>query len=1189
MVRKHHFVSRVNTIAHHMDHRGRDAHSASSPRGHRTGNQFNAHGGTQNISTGDGVQLPGATVYGNVNVIHSSPNAIISEAGQSRKERENQTLRLLDTSLYRDRKDRNPAPVLGTCEWFVSHDLFRTWQGEEASSKILWVSADPGCGKSVLTKHLVDSVLRSTETSTVCYFFFKDDFEDQRNIVKALCCLLHQLFKQKGTLLSDELLHQFDISGQRIASSFVELWETLVKVAEDNANHEIICLLDAVDECEVNGRNQLSKALCELYGTTNRSSKLKFLVTSRPYREIGLGFQPLDALNLPVIHLSGESDVEMKKIVREIDLVIRERVKTIKALQNLKSAEEDSLLQQLRRVPNRTYLWVHLTLDLIERALDIDKKKIRQITSQLPQTINEAYDQILSKTCDPQKATKVLHLIIAARRPLTLEEMILALTLDEEHRCYDDLDLDSEARFRGKIRDICGLVTIIDSKIFLLHQTVKEFLVPKSVSHSTSELRWKWSIHPHESHLAITKVCVWYLLLQDLETTFFRETQHISKYIRDHVFIEYSANHWADHFRELHPGTQKSMMKSILRICDDTSGCHWKWFRIYWECSHTNTPFPLIFTSLMTASYFGLEVIVKHLLKMRDTELDSQDKTYSRTALSWAAGNGFDNVVKVLLKGKEVGLRFIPRTFKSGANVNLEDQDGRTPLIHAIWAGNVPIIKQLVKAGARVDIEDAMGATPLLYAVWNGEEEVIRLLRKKRTPKSSEDKIEEKLLLSASEEGHQMLIKLILKGGHTNINVRDEFGRTPLLRAAHHEHDAIVQLLLDTGQADIRAMDINNYSLISWAARKGNHSILQEILDTCSVDINVRDSYQYTPLLRATVEGHVDIVRRLLSTGRASVDVIDNTGRTPLSRAVETGTEDMVNLLLTTGKADINAADYEKCTPFLWAVRGGNVPMAMLLLRRGNAAVDRPDYRGRTPFSWAAGNGHVPMVELLLDTRGVNVNSSDHDDRTALSWAAENGHCDMVKLLLETGRLEIDAIDVKGRTAVSYAAEMDRVDALETLLNTSEATIDYADIYGRTPLYAAVQNASENAVEFLLKTGMVDVNRKANGSNTSLSLACVNGREAIVKLLLDTGNAVVTDNDTTLRGYITRKPKIVSLVLDIANVDGDERDAWGQMVFKGSTRSQRERDAAARYLQGERDFHSSVYDYQLAKGSKDVD
>jgi hypothetical protein len=304
----------------------------------------------------------------------------------ARSAKELEILKRLHKSPYRDRKERNPDRIPGTCEWFVTHKLFRDWK-ESKSSRMLWVSADPGCGKSVLAKYLVDSVLPSTKSRTTCYFFFKDDFEDQRSIVCALCCILRQLFLQKRILLSEKIFEQFEMDGEIFTSSFNELWDAIISAAEDKNAGEIICIFDAIDECEDRGRSQLMQALCKLYGTRT-DFNLKFLVTSRPYSGIRRGFQPLKIPELPVIHLSGESDVEMEKISREIDIFINARVKNIGAQLSLRDDEQKLLLQELMRVPNRTYLWVYLTLDLIESDIDISKTGIVKATSHLPKTVD---------------------------------------------------------------------------------------------------------------------------------------------------------------------------------------------------------------------------------------------------------------------------------------------------------------------------------------------------------------------------------------------------------------------------------------------------------------------------------------------------------------------------------------------------------------------------------------------------------------------------------------------------------------------------------------------------------------------------------------------------------------------------------------------------------------------------------
>ena len=499
----------------------------------------------------------------------------------------------------------------------MTHELFRDWH-ESKSSTMLWVSADPGCGKSVLVKYLVDSILTTNESRTTCYFFFKDDFEDQRNAISALCCILHQLFMQKRILLSEKILEQFEVDGERLGSSFSDLWAILLSAAEDKNAGEIVCLLDAIDECEDYGRSQLAQALCKLYGTRSNFN-LKFLLTSRPYGGIRRGFQPLEIPGLPVIHLSGESDIEMKKISREIDIFIKARVHNIGGRLKLRNDEQELLLQELMHVPNRTYLWVHLTLDLIESDIDIDKTGIVNATSHLPKTVDEAYDRILSKSHDSKKAKRILHIIVAAARPLTLKEMALALTIRENHRSYSDVDLKSEDRFRETIRDICGLfVTIIDSRIYLLHQTAKEFLVQNDQEiHPESfhgDLKWKHSLRPPDSHRVLTEICMRYLLFAEFEANPLENDAMLSQYNGSHVFLDYSAKHWAAHVRESHIEVDNVATQSMLRLCDTSSKRCLTWFRIYW--ASTNTDFPKGFTGLMIASYFGLAAVVKHLLEL---------------------------------------------------------------------------------------------------------------------------------------------------------------------------------------------------------------------------------------------------------------------------------------------------------------------------------------------------------------------------------------------------------------------------------------------------------------------------------------------------------------------------------------------------------------------------------------------
>ncbi|KXX73585.1 Vegetative incompatibility protein HET-E-1, partial [Madurella mycetomatis] len=433
----------------------------------------------------------------------------------------------------------------------------------------------------ISTRHLIDSVLaKDSKPRTVCYFFFKDGISSQQSVVNALCCILHQLFTQKPFLFSQEIVNKFKTGGQTFKESFGELWKILIRATEDANAGEIICLFDAVDECENRGL-QLIKKLRESYCHTTiaSKSKLKFLLTSRPFEDISQGLQPRDVPNLPIIRLSGETGPEMEEISREIDLFIKARVKEIGVNQNLTQEEQGKLLERLLGVPNRTYLWVYLTLDMVAEGIH-PNKTISEVTDYLPATVENAYDSILSKSRDQETAMDVLHIVTAAVRPLTLKEMSVALALrrttQHPHNLGPNPDPESEPkpapedRFRKFIREICGLfVMVIDSRIYLLHQTAREFLV-RNPSTAISELngqtlRWKYSLQPQESHRMLAELCIRYLLLQDFELHPLNQDELLSQYIERHVLLDYSAKHWAIHTRKLAADIQGAMNPSVLR------------------------------------------------------------------------------------------------------------------------------------------------------------------------------------------------------------------------------------------------------------------------------------------------------------------------------------------------------------------------------------------------------------------------------------------------------------------------------------------------------------------------------------------------------------------------------------------------------------------------------------------------
>ncbi|SLM33794.1 nacht and ankyrin domain protein [Lasallia pustulata] len=279
--------------------------------------------------------------------------------------RDDQEAELLETlaSDYKGDKDSISVRVPGTCEWFFEDDRFLEWR-DSTYSRLLWVSAGPGCGKSVLSRALIDErrVCKNPMDSTVCYFFFKDGQEQRTHGTDALSAVLHQLFENTG--LITYALPSYRNYGKKLRDAFSELWEILVRSARDSEVGEIVFVLDALDECEQNARKQLTEKLVSFFSQMephdNPSFALKFLITSRPYDDLEQNFQPLSGVST-YLHFDG--DENSQRIGQEINLVIDAKIPSIAG--DFSDEDRKRISQRLKKMDNRTYLWLFLTIDII--------------------------------------------------------------------------------------------------------------------------------------------------------------------------------------------------------------------------------------------------------------------------------------------------------------------------------------------------------------------------------------------------------------------------------------------------------------------------------------------------------------------------------------------------------------------------------------------------------------------------------------------------------------------------------------------------------------------------------------------------------------------------------------------------------------------------------------------------------
>ncbi|PYH92883.1 hypothetical protein BO71DRAFT_456166 [Aspergillus ellipticus CBS 707.79] len=226
---------------------------------------------------------------------------------------------------------------------------------------ILVASADPGCGKSVLAKYLIDHQLPKL-SATICYFFFKD--QDQNTLKQALCALLHQLFIHKPSLIR-HVKPEYDGNGPQLVNIQSSLENILENVCRDPEAGSVIFVLDALDECKTSELESFISILrSPLYKEESGFGKVKFLLTSRPYRDIMSAFRGL-VDNFPYIHIPGENKSE--EISQEVNQVIKYRVSQLVREKGLAGDIRDHLEKRLLQISHRTYLWVYLVFDYLEK------------------------------------------------------------------------------------------------------------------------------------------------------------------------------------------------------------------------------------------------------------------------------------------------------------------------------------------------------------------------------------------------------------------------------------------------------------------------------------------------------------------------------------------------------------------------------------------------------------------------------------------------------------------------------------------------------------------------------------------------------------------------------------------------------------------------------------------------------
>jgi len=900
-----------------------------------------------------------------------------------------------NTSSAAEYKSSLPHRVEGTCQWILSNSKYREWNLQKETC-LLWISGYPGTGKTILSTYILECLSAGDHSpslrTTLCYFFCDEKIGTQRDGMAILRSLIHQLLLYRRLLIK-YVKSAYDFHGPQLEQNFNELWRIFVAIASDKRTGPVSVIVDAIDECEEATRERFLQQVGQLMSKPrpidSSTPCIKFLLTSRPL--LGRRY-PGNLLQI---------DPSENHVEQDLMLVIRRKVESIVQRTRCHPDVQTYLENALFSRADRTFLWVNLVLHLLEKSFLASQKDFKRIIDEMPKTLSTTYLRFLQGISMEYRsfANRLLHFLVGSSRPLTLTELRTLIAIQDHHHTLAAVEEDAQPNIQETIEGVLGpLVRIWESRVYLVHQSLKEFLQNLS-SQRDHPLSAIYGIDAREASLLMAKSCMLYLLLEDFQCDLFlpnstqfansptspaegstdagsdeqlwdpfdlgdtllkhpavSEAETCSSIGARFSFFDYSSRQWAQHFSFAHLIIPPEIQESAVLLADVSNHRGSNWFRFYWHHTELTLPYPQYFGPLTTASYFGLLTSVEILIR-KESPIDPSMGAHG---LYWAARKGHASVVDLLLG--------------AGVDPDWSTVDGQNALTAAVQFNRLDVVKQLLESDGfipgrnqyRVNYAPLDGRTPLSIAAGNGFVEIAEQLLQ-------HDRIEP--------------------------DIADFNQWTPLLWTVGGRHLDVLQLLVTDDRVSINHEDKSGRNVLSWAA----------------------------------AEGEIELVRYLISLEHLRVDEGDRAGRTPFSWAAGNGHLETTVCLRRSRRINLSRKDKDGRNALSWACSGGHHRVVEYLIKHVRQDVDEEDVDGWTPLAWALFSHNPRTVKALLESGLVDVNRRDRSGRSALSFAAGYGYLDIVRMLLSIEGIEVESKDTSGLTPLSHAS---RYPAIVDLLQT---------------------------------------------------------------------------------------------------------------------------------------------------------
>lgn len=348
--------------------------------------------------------------------------------------------------------------------WILEHEEFNKWRHTKESG-VLWIKGDPGKGKTMLLCGIIED-LEQSQNEHLSYFFCQATDYRINTAAAVVGGLIRSLLKQHSALLSRiRERHGNGPKGQLDGpNALVILSDIFETITNDTGLTNVICVVDALDECVTDCRRLLNLII-------KTSGRVKWLLSSRNEKDIEKG---LDQVPQKLV-------LELKQNAEQISISIDEYISH--HIQEIDALKDDEQLQTktfdiLKSKAQGTFLWVALVVDQLHNT---DHWRVEDVLEEVPKDLGNLYSLILDRTeklgWKGREACQVLlSIITTAKRPLHLEELLVFVNShwkENKHfkTTYNLRDI------RDMAKDCGSILSIREDTIYFIHQSAKDYIV----------------------------------------------------------------------------------------------------------------------------------------------------------------------------------------------------------------------------------------------------------------------------------------------------------------------------------------------------------------------------------------------------------------------------------------------------------------------------------------------------------------------------------------------------------------------------------------------------------------------------------------------------------------------------------------------------------------------------------------